>query len=371
MAGHSAGTGEAAGTADRTCSRLAGDRTLRRDRPRTRTTGVPPRGAQVWAVSGVTGEARLVLEEDPGPERRRRPSPAVRPPSPTRRSRPPRARSPGAPGPDRTCHADAATRLHPGRCDRGGSAARSRTVGRCGARPNGSRSRSPRLNGGPPTTGNGARRAWADRSSPQQLRHRDSSHSCTAHGRPNLGYGYLHNVIDDHSRLACTEFLPDETKESAAAFWARPHAHFTACGITLACVLIHNSSCYRSRLWRDTLATADVTHKRTRPTGHEPMARSSALNRSLFDEWAYHQPYHSETERRRALPRWLHTYNHHRGHTALGDQPPATRVSSLTRHNTSATPPSPHRALHLPPTRTRQPWELSQEPAPVNHPIAA
>lgn len=62
--------------------------------------------------------------------------------------------------------------------------------------------------------------------------HRDTSRPRTHHGRPNLGYGYLHNAIDDHSRLAYTEILPDETKESAAAFWQRAQTFFTNCGTT-------------------------------------------------------------------------------------------------------------------------------------------
>src|SRR4051794_29859246 len=95
--------------------------------------------------------------------------------------------------------------------------------------------------------------------------HRDPARPRTVGGRANLGYSYLHNAVDDHSRLAYSEILPDETKETAAAFWTRAQAWFTAAGITVQRVLTDNGSCYRSRLWRDTLAVADVSHRRTRP----------------------------------------------------------------------------------------------------------
>src|SRR5689334_17839702 len=83
--------------------------------------------------------------------------------------------------------------------------------------------------------------------------HRDPTRPRKVSNHPNLGYGYLHNAVDDHSRLAYTEILPDETKESAVAFWQRAHAFFTTAGITVTRVLTDNGSCYRSKLWRDTL----------------------------------------------------------------------------------------------------------------------
>ncbi|WP_190858622.1 integrase core domain-containing protein, partial [Actinomadura sp. RB99] len=143
----------------------------------------------------------------------------------------------------------------------------------------------------------------------------------------------LHNAVDDHSRLAYTEILPDETKETATAFWQRAQAFFTTAGITVTRVLTDNGACYRSHLWRDTLTQAGITHKRTRPYRPQTNGKVERYNRTLLDEWAYNQPYTSETERRRALPQWLHTYNHHRGHTALGGQPPASRVPNLTGQN--------------------------------------
>jgi transposase len=149
-----------------------------------------------------------------------------------------------------------------------------------------------------------------------------------ARRRPNLGYSY--NAVDDHSRLAYTEILPDESKETAVAFWTRAQAFFASCGITVARVLTDNGSCYRSRIWRDTLRDAHITHKRTRPYRPQTNGKVERFNRTLLDEWAYARPYRTETERRQALPSWLDTYNHHRGHTALAGEPPASRVPNLT-----------------------------------------
>ncbi|WP_406283120.1 IS481 family transposase [Streptomyces sp. NBC_00209] len=148
--------------------------------------------------------------------------------------------------------------------------------------------------------------------------------------RSGAGYGYLHNAVDDHSRLAYSEILTDEKKETAVGFWQRAHAYFTQAGISVERVLTDNGSCYKSHLWRNTLAGQGISHKRTRPYRPQTNGKVERFNRTLLDEWAYAQPYRTETERRDAYPRWLHTYNHHRGHTALNGQPPASRVPNLT-----------------------------------------
>ena len=148
--------------------------------------------------------------------------------------------------------------------------------------------------------------------------------------RSGTGYSYIHTAVDDHSRLAYSEILTDEKKETATAFWTRAHAYFTQAGITVERVLTDNGSCYKSHLWRDTLAAAGITHKRTRPYRPQTNGKVERLNRTLLDEWAYARPYRSEQERRDAFPDWLHTYNHHRGHTALKGQPPASRVPNLS-----------------------------------------
>ena len=99
-------------------------------------------------------------------------------------------------------------------------------------------------------------------------------------------------------------------------------------------MLTDNGSCYKSHLWRDTLTAAAITHKRTRPYRPQTNGKVERFNRTLLNEWAYATTYRSDTERRQAYPQWLHTYNYHRGHTALSGKPPASRVPNLTGQNT-------------------------------------
>ena len=142
------------------------------------------------------------------------------------------------------------------------------------------------------------------------------------------GYSYLHTAVDDHSRLAYSELLTDERQETAAAFWARANAYFESCGITVRRVLTDNGSCYRSRLFA--AALGDIAHKRTRPYRPATNGKVERFHRTLLEEWAYAHSYKNNSEREAAYPAWLHRYNHHRGHTALGGRPPASRVTNLT-----------------------------------------
>jgi transposase InsO family protein len=156
----------------------------------------------------------------------------------------------------------------------------------------------------------------------------------TRYGNPIHGYGYLHTALDDHSRLAYTEILADERKETAVTFLHRAHTWYATLGITIERILSDNGSCYRSRDWAAACAQLHITHKRTRPYRPQTNGKVERYHRTLTDEWAYARPYTSETQRRAALPGWLHTYNNHRGHTALGGYPPASRVPNLSGHYT-------------------------------------
>lgn len=145
------------------------------------------------------------------------------------------------------------------------------------------------------------------------------------------GTAFIHNAVDDHSRLAYCEILPDERKETASAFWKRANAYFASCGITVKRVLTDNGSAYRSKAFADALG--EVVHKRTRPYRPQTNGKVERFNRTLEQEWAYVRPYASEAERVAEFPEFLHTYNHHRGHTALKGASPATRVPNLCGQN--------------------------------------
>ncbi|MFF4450980.1 IS481 family transposase [Streptomyces sp. NPDC001502] len=146
--------------------------------------------------------------------------------------------------------------------------------------------------------------------------------------KPVIGYAYVHSAVDDHSRLAYSEVLTDERKETAAGFWQRANAFFTRHGISVERVLTDNGSCYKSKLFTQTLAAAGITHKKTRPYRPQTNGKVERFNRTLLDEWAYLQPYTSNNERTAALADFLHTYNHHRCHTALDGHPPISRVNN-------------------------------------------
>ncbi|GAA1086834.1 IS481-like element ISMsm9 family transposase [Nocardiopsis metallicus] len=147
--------------------------------------------------------------------------------------------------------------------------------------------------------------------------------------RSKAGYAYIHNAVDDHSRLAYSELLADEKKETATGFWKRAHAYFSSVGITVERVLTDNGACYKSHAWRDLLADQGVKHKRTRPYRPQTNGKVERFNRTLVDEWAYARPYTSESQKREAFTGWLHEYNHHRFHTAISG-PPASRVPNLS-----------------------------------------
>ncbi len=147
-------------------------------------------------------------------------------------------------------------------------------------------------------------------------------------GSPVIGCSYVHTAVDDHSRLAYSEVLTDERKETTASFWQRANTFFAEHGINVERVLTDNGSCYRSRLFGQTLSAAGIVHKRTRPYRPQTNGKVERLNRTLLDEWAYVRPYPSNAERTEALTDFLHTYTYHRCHTALDGQPPISRVNN-------------------------------------------
>lgn len=149
------------------------------------------------------------------------------------------------------------------------------------------------------------------------------------HRNPLLGTAFVHTVLDDHSRVAYAEIHDDETAATAIGVLRRAVAWFEARGVTVRRVLSDNGSCYRSHAWRDACADLGITPKRTRPYRPQTNGKIERFHRTMADGWAFTRLYASESARRKALPAWLHEYNHHRHHTAIGKVPPISRLTNL------------------------------------------
>jgi len=151
-----------------------------------------------------------------------------------------------------------------------------------------------------------------------------------------VGYDYVHCAIDDHTRLAYAEIHPDEKGDTCAGFLRRAAAWFGAHGIArIERVMTDNAFAYRrSTAWRQALADLDIDPRFTRPYRPQTNGKAERFNRTLLEEWGYAQPFDSSADRTAALPKFLHTYNHHRTHTALGGNPPISRlpVNDLPGH---------------------------------------
>lgn len=150
---------------------------------------------------------------------------------------------------------------------------------------------------------------------------------------PLIGTAFVHTVIDDHSRIAYAEIHSDEKATTAIAVLHRAVEWFADHGVTIERVLSDNGSAYRSHAWRDACSALGIAPKRTRPYRPQTNGKCERFHRTLADGWAYARFYDSEAARRAALPGWLHFYNHHRAHSAIGGQPPITRVTNVPGHH--------------------------------------
>jgi transposase InsO family protein len=164
----------------------------------------------------------------------------------------------------------------------------------------------------------------------------ERNRAATATGRPRsknyhpvIGTAFVHTVIDDHSRVAYAEIHDDETAATAVAVLRNAVAWFADRGVTTQRVLSDNGGCYRSFAWRDACAELGIKPKRTRPYRPQTNGKIERFHRTLADGWAFKRFYPSESARRNALPAWLHEYNHHRHHTAIGNVPPISRLTNL------------------------------------------
>lgn len=145
-----------------------------------------------------------------------------------------------------------------------------------------------------------------------------------------IGYDYVHALVDDHSRLAFAEVLPDERGTTCAAFLERAIGFFAAHGIGhIERLLTDNAWAYRYSL-RQVCAAHGISQRFIRPRCPWQNGKVERFNRTLQVEWAYRRPYVTNDARTAALDPWLEEYNTRRCHSAIGGRPPVSRLAPMS-----------------------------------------
>jgi len=149
------------------------------------------------------------------------------------------------------------------------------------------------------------------------------------HRRKTIGWEFVHVCVDDATRLAYAEVLPDEKGPTAAGFLRRAAAWFASLGVTVEAVMSDNGSCYVSRAHAEACAELGMRHLRTRPYRPRTNGKAERFIQTLQNKWAYGAIYGTSAERTAALPGWLTHYNFRRRHGSLGHRPPGARLAEL------------------------------------------
>lgn len=142
-----------------------------------------------------------------------------------------------------------------------------------------------------------------------------------------IGWEYVHLVIDDHSRLAYSEILPDEKRASCLRFLFNALRFFRSLGVAVERVMTDNGSSFRSHRYAKALRRLRIKHLRTKPYTPKTNGKAERFVQTSLREWAYAQAYPTSDHRARELPIWLHRYNWHRPHGSIGAKPPISRLA--------------------------------------------
>ena len=146
------------------------------------------------------------------------------------------------------------------------------------------------------------------------------------------GWEFVHVAIDDHSRIARADILPDEKKHSATAFLIATVAYYQSLGVAVERIMTDNGACYRSKLFARTCRQLGIKHITTKPYTPQTNGKAERFIQTALREWAYATAFEHSDQRRQALLPWLHRYNWHRPHASLAKKPPISRLG-LTRNN--------------------------------------
>lgn len=156
--------------------------------------------------------------------------------------------------------------------------------------------------------------------------HRITGDRATAVRTIGCGWEFVHVAIDDNSRIAFSRIMPDEKQESAIAFLKAARAYYRTLGIKIERVMTDNGSCYKARNFAKACKRRGIKHVRTKPYTPRTNGKAERFIKTALNEWAYAQAFETSEIRAAELPRWLHRYNHHRPHSAIGDKPPISRL---------------------------------------------
>jgi len=149
------------------------------------------------------------------------------------------------------------------------------------------------------------------------------------HRGAKVGYTYLHSAVDGFTRMVYTEAHDDESAATAIAFLARARVFFAAHGITrITRIVTDNGSCYRAKNFTRSVLSFASKHKRIKPYTPKHNGKVERYQQTMAREVLYADAYPSEEARRRQLQIWVTHYNYHRPHSAIGDQPPASRAKT-------------------------------------------
>ena len=147
-----------------------------------------------------------------------------------------------------------------------------------------------------------------------------------------VGWEYLHVAIDDHSRIAFSAILPDETAASVADFLGQALAYYRRFGISVRRILSDNGPAYRSRNFARLCAGLAIKHRFTQPYTPRTNGKAERFIRTAMEEWAYARTYQNSAERSAQLLPWIHEYNWHRPHAGINHHTPISRAG-LDRNN--------------------------------------
>jgi transposase InsO family protein len=159
-----------------------------------------------------------------------------------------------------------------------------------------------------------------------QIGHRITGDRTGQSNSRGVGWEFLHVCIDDASRIGFSRIMESERKACAVAFLKAAVAYYKSLGITILRVMTDNGSCYRSRAFAKACRRLGIKHIRTKPYTPRTNGKAERFIQTCLREWAYARAYLNSTQRAQNLPFFMHRYNWHRPHAAVGGKPPITRL---------------------------------------------